>query len=199
MSSFWVGKNVRLRPFTSEDWQTMLRWGEESASIRNLEMIRPPFNEQVAQQRMSALAGCDNEGSDAVTLVIETLEGEVIGTVGGQKVDRRNGVFYPSLGIAEPRYQRKGLGGEALALILRYYFGELNYQKCQAIVYSFNDKSLEFCRKFGFVDEGRMRSTVYSHGQYYDGCIVGLTKNEFFTHVLPRFEENWPYRYGEEH
>lgn len=55
----------------------------------------------------------------------------------------------------------------------------MRYQKLTVLVYSFNERSLRFHEKFGFVFEGRVRRTVYTNGRHYDTIYVGLTCEEF--------------------
>lgn len=63
--------------------------------------------------------------------------------------------------------------------IERYFFRELRYQKCTALVYSFNDRSIHFHEAIGFRFEGRLRNMVYTDGQYFDEIYFGLTSAEW--------------------
>lgn len=63
--------------------------------------------------------------------------------------------------------------------MLRYFFHELRYQKCTVEVSSFNEVSAQLHRKLGFREEGRLRQTVYTDGQYFDEIMMGITAEEF--------------------
>jgi RimJ/RimL family protein N-acetyltransferase len=65
--------------------------------------------------------------------------------------------------------------------MLRYYFGELRYQKVVAEVYGFNDDSISFHESLGFVLEGRLRQMIYTGGEYHDMLMFGMTSEEFST------------------
>ena len=83
-------------------------------------------------------------------------------------------------GVAvHPDHRRKGYASEAVRLVLRYYFHERRYQKVNASVYSFNQPSIQFHERFGFVLEGRLRRMIYSSGEYHDELIFGMTREEF--------------------
>jgi RimJ/RimL family protein N-acetyltransferase len=64
-------------------------------------------------------------------------------------------------------------------LVARFYFRELGYQKLTALVYSFNERSLNMHERLGFVFESRLRRTVYTNGRHYDTIVFGMTSEEF--------------------
>ena len=64
-------------------------------------------------------------------------------------------------------------------IFLRYFFRELRYQKCTALVYSFNERSIRFHEALGFKFEGRLRNMHYTNGAYFDELYFGLTRAEW--------------------
>src|SRR5438552_3298130 len=59
---------------------------------------------------------------------------------------------------------------EAIQLILRYYFGELRYQKVTVYVAEFNDASIKLHEGLGLHTEGRLRHVVYTGGTTISSC-----------------------------
>jgi len=55
--------------------------------------------------------------------------------------DPRHGTFGYGISIAAA-HRRKGYAAEAIAIVLRYYFEELRYQKVSVQIYSFNEPSI---------------------------------------------------------
>ena len=76
-------------------------------------------------------------------------------------------------------YWGKGYAGEAIRLVLGYFFDELGYQKCTVDVYAFNTQSVRLHEKLGFKLEGRERRMIYTGGAYHDNLIMGITVEEF--------------------
>ena len=72
-----------------------------------------------------------------------------------------------------------GATREAILLVLRYFFGELRYQKVGATVYSFNEPSVRLHEGLGFGQEGRLRRELFTGGQYHDILLFGLTAEDF--------------------
>lgn len=85
--------------------------------------------------------------------------------------------FTISIGKAEDR--NKGLGGEAMRLLLRYAFHELNLHRLAAFVSSWNAEALRFFARFGFAEEFRRREALYILGQRCDQVGISLLKEEW--------------------
>ena len=115
---------------------------------------------------------------DAFRFVIENETAEVVGDLTTHHCDARVGSF--SYGITIRReHRRNGYAAEAIALVLRYYFRELRYQKATVSVYSFNEASARLHESLGFQLEGRIRRTVFTDGQHCDELVYGITAEEF--------------------
>jgi RimJ/RimL family protein N-acetyltransferase len=114
---------------------------------------------------------------DAFRFVIENETGEVVGDLTIHHCDARVGSF--SYGITIRReHRRNGYAAEAIALVLRYYFRELRYQKATVTVFNFNESSSRLHEKLGFQLEGRIRRTQFSDGALHDELIYGITAEE---------------------
>jgi RimJ/RimL family protein N-acetyltransferase len=120
-----------------------------------------------------------SDDSDEVRLAIEALAtGEVVGTVKAQDCDVVAGTFGYGIVVFEWA-RRHGYGGDAVAVLLRYLFGERRYQKCTVGVHAFNEASIAFHRSLGFEVEGRIRRAHFSAGRHWDEVVLGLTVEEF--------------------
>ncbi len=74
--------------------------------------------------------------------------------------------------------QKKGIGTEALKIILDFAFNKMNLHRLEAEVIEFNEASIKLVEKFGFKREGQLREAKYSDGKYWDIIRYGLLKNE---------------------
>lgn len=111
-------------------------------------------------------------------LAIETLDGELVGTISSHHCDPRNGNFQYGVAIFRD-YHRRGYASEAVTIFLRYFFQELRYEKVTAHVFAFNETSQRLHEHLGFQLEGTPRNMIYTNGQHYDEYIYGLLKSEF--------------------
>jgi len=110
--------------------------------------------------------------------VMETKEGERAGFVITFDCDRRMGTFKYGLFLLD-RFKGMGYGTEAVKIMLNYYFNELRYNKVNVYIYDYNEPSIQFHEKLGFIKEGRLRQMAYSNGKYHDIIFYGMLKDEF--------------------
>jgi RimJ/RimL family protein N-acetyltransferase len=179
MNDNWHGHKVRLRAVEPEDWQYFLSWSSDAAQQRAVDRLYPPQSAAMTQQYAEEQARhrfADSNGS--FRWIIEDLSGQAVGCVVTFDCNPRVGTLKYGISISEAR-RGEGLGSEAVALVLRYYFQELNYQKANAPIYSFNDGSIRFHERLGFQCEGRLRRMVYTGGEYFDELQYGITREEF--------------------
>jgi len=80
--------------------------------------------------------------------------------------------------IGEPEYWGKGIGAEAVSLILDYGFNTLNYRKIVAGVNTPNTRSLGMCKKLGFIEEGQQKDMDFIDGKWTDIILLGIFKKD---------------------
>ena len=175
--NIWQGSRVRLRAIEPADWETFFKWDQDTETARHGYHVTFPRSAEAAKQWAQQEALRQPE-TDCFRLVIETLAGEMVGTISTFACEPRHGTFKYGLSLA-PEYQRKGYGSEAVFLLLRFYFLERRYRKVTAHVYSFNENSIRFHKSLGFQLEGTLRQMIYTDGQYWDDLIFGMTAEEF--------------------
>ncbi len=184
--SIWEGRLVRLRGVEPEDWGAHLAWDLDSELSGGLDRLHFPRSREGTRQ-WAQQAALQHGTEDRFQFEIETLAGELVGSLGTHGCNPRAGTF--SYGVAvQTEHRRKGYASEAVALAVRYYFQELRYQKVTAQVYSFNEPSIRLHERLGFQLEGRLRRMVYTRGQHYDLYLYGMTDDEFASMLLARLE-----------
>jgi RimJ/RimL family protein N-acetyltransferase len=176
-ASIWQGERVRLRAIEPSDWEAYFAWNQDDEQARSVSNIPFPQSAEAVRQWAQQEAIRKPEG-DAFRFVIENETGEVVGDLTTHHCDARVGSF--SYGITIRReHRRNGYAAEAIALVLRYYFRELRYQKANVTVFSFNEVSARLHEKLGFQLEGRIRRTQFTDGALHDELIYGITAEEF--------------------
>ncbi|MGM1048126.1 MAG: GNAT family N-acetyltransferase [Bacillota bacterium] len=81
--------------------------------------------------------------------------------------------------IGNPKLQNKGYGSEAIQLLQKFVFLQLNLNRLQLEVHVYNDKAIKCYIKCGFKEEGRLRQKHFSNGQYSDVIYMGILREEF--------------------
>jgi RimJ/RimL family protein N-acetyltransferase len=179
--NFWQGQRVRLRGVEPDDAALFACWNQDSERARFLDFLWPPgslasvrtWAEEQSQRKLE---------NDTFHWVIENQEGIPIGSISTHDCNLRAGTFSYGVDVA-PEYRGQGYAGEAIRMVLRYYFEELRYQKVTVVIHADNPASIRLHEKLGFQKEGTLRRMVYTRGNYIDALWYGLTREEFSQQV----------------
>jgi RimJ/RimL family protein N-acetyltransferase len=112
-----------------------------------------------------------NAGADAA--------GDLLGFIKLDWIEWSQGAGSVSLGIGEPAERGKGFGSDALRLLLRYTFGELNLYRLGAVIPEYNQVALRLFEKSGFKVEARQREALHRAGSRWDIIRMGLLREEW--------------------
>lgn len=175
---YWQGSRIRLRAVEPSDAEAHFEWNQDVEMTRPLDYVWPPTSRGAVRRWAETVSLEQRPADDTLQFEIETLAGELAGSIGTHSCDRRVGSFGYGLAV-RAEHQRKGYASEAIVLVLRYYFEELRYQKATIPVYSFNEPSIKLHEQLGFVREGQLRRMVYTQGQFFDRLYFGMTREEF--------------------
>jgi len=85
------------------------------------------------------------------------------------------------MAIGDPNDRGKGYGGEALEMVLRYVFDELNFHRLGALTGADNPGAVRFFQRHGFVEEVRRRQALHRDGKTWDLLHLGILAEEFFA------------------
>jgi RimJ/RimL family protein N-acetyltransferase len=175
--NFWQGKLVRLRGVEPSDAEAFARWNLDSEAARELDFTWPPISLARIQKDTEELSLRKFE-ADEFFFIIEGGAGVAVGSIHASALNRRAGAFKYGI-FVEREHRRFGYATEAVLLVLKYYFGELRYQKCTVTVHSNNESSIALHERLGFRHEGTLRRMVYAGGRYFDLHYYGLTREEW--------------------
>jgi RimJ/RimL family protein N-acetyltransferase len=175
--NFWQGKHVRLRGVEPSDAETFFEWNLDSATGSALEFLWPPVS--LAQIRSEVEAqSLKKLEDDHFKWMIEDAAGTAVGSISTHECEPRHGTFSYGVNVAR-EHRGKGYAGEAIMLVVRYYFEELRYQKVTVGVADFNAPSIRLHEKLGFTHEGTLRRMRFTRGSYFDIHLYGLTREEW--------------------
>ncbi len=94
-------------------------------------------------------------------------------------------IFWPhrdafmGINIGEREYWGKGYGTDALRVLLRYAFDELNLQRVSLSFLEGNERAMRSYEKCGFRHEGHERQAWAYDGRRWDEIYMGLLREEW--------------------
>ena len=70
------------------------------------------------------------------------------------------------------------MADEAARLFQRHLLFDLGYHRLQLEIYGFNERAMAHAERAGFVREGVRRKAYQRHGEWVDGVIYGLVRED---------------------
>lgn len=113
---------------------------------------------------------------------IRTLQdNSLIGFIGLEGDLFPHGESFVAIGLGERRFWGKGYGSDAMRVILRFAFLELNLRRVALDVFGYNPRAIRSYDKAGFVYEGRVREYLWREGRRWDLIFMGILRDEWLT------------------
>ncbi|MGO4346680.1 GNAT family N-acetyltransferase [Paenibacillus sp. MCAF9] len=104
---------------------------------------------------------------------------QMIGELSISDIDEENKKAGFRITMNSIKLTGKGYGTEALKIVLRFVFEELNLNRLELEVFSHNLRGIRAYEKAGFVKEGVLRESLYYGGTYSDEIIMAIIKKDY--------------------
>lgn len=183
--SFYKGEKVYLRALERGDIERGHKWINDWDVVRNLAPIAAYPLSMVEEERWFESAQNDKGGRQ---FAVVTIDGDVhIGNCGFHAIDWKNRKTEVGVVIGEKDHWCRGYGTDAMRVLLRVAFDELNLNRVSLNVFSFNRRAIAAYEKVGFKHEGTLREALYREGQYHDVLVMSILQREY-REVMPRNE-----------
>ena len=121
-----------------------------------------------------------HRSTDAFLFAVRTLDrDELIGYVELDGILWAHRVGGVSITIGEIKKWGHGYGYEAMQLVLRFAFDELNLYRVQLTLVNYNERAIALYEKLGFRREGVYREYLQRDGRRCDMYLYGLLRSEW--------------------
>ena len=173
------GQLVRLTATNAEtEAEAFARWNADAEYMRHLDS--GPYQLYRAKKVREAIEKQQSEDPHTIEFAVRTLaEDKMIGFVAFDGIDWRNGDTFVAIGIGDPAYRGNGYGTDAMRVMLRYGFMELNLNRIQLDTFSYNERAIKSYLKAGFVEEGRQRGMLLRNGRRWDFVYMSVLRDEW--------------------
>jgi RimJ/RimL family protein N-acetyltransferase len=173
-----AGKKCRLRPVQRSDLARSLEWRNDPDTRSAVLGYRFPVTEEMEEGWYDRVLA--DQGGKRASFAIEDLaDGAHVGFVHLGDIDWPCRSAHFGIVIGDKTRRDRGIGAEATWLVLAYAFGTLNLERVELRVVDSNPRARELYKRFGFVEEGRLRRAAFEAGKAQDVTIMGLLRAEF--------------------
>lgn len=170
------GPVVCLKVIEAQDTEKLYEWKNDYELATLIKAYPLPLTKQEIDEWVRKNQSDKNQ----VFLGVFLLQGmALVGVARLKYIDRISANTELGIYIGDSEQRGKGLGKEALNLILSYAFRDLNLHKVYLKVLESNTKAIGLYESCGFSKEGTLREQFWSRGRYENIRFMGILRDEF--------------------
>jgi RimJ/RimL family protein N-acetyltransferase len=174
------GEGLRLRRATDADADFVVELLNDEDVEPFLAASRPRDRDAVLEDiRVST-----EQPGDFGLFLIEVPDGENWARAGMMEfelVNRRSRIAHLSGLAIHPGFRGRRLSDDAARLFQRHLLLELDFHRLELECYGFNERAIRHAERSGFVREGVKRKAYRRHGEWVDGILFGLIREDLDT------------------
>ncbi|HEX6031410.1 MAG TPA: GNAT family protein [Tepidiformaceae bacterium] len=169
------GELIRLRAREPEDEPLSYQWFNDPVVTEFL-TLRYPLSHRSEREFLEAQG---QPGYRNASFSIVKRDGDsLIGGCSLEAASPENRSAVLGIAIGDKSYWDGGYGTDAMRVLCRFGFEQMNLHRIQLDVYQGNDRARHVYEKVGFRVEARRRQAHYKYGRYQDIYVMGLLEGE---------------------
>ena len=172
--SILEGQKVRLRPTEERDLPRFVEWLADRDVTRWLAAMGDPPTLEDEREWYERR----REDTESVMWSIETLEGRLAGNVELRLTPRAKRAEM-GIAIQDKALWSRGLGTDAVRLVLRYAFEELELNRVELTTDEDNSRAVRCYEKCGFAREGLLRQHRLIDGKFGNTVMMAVLREEW--------------------
>lgn len=183
-TQLFEGQDIRFGPIDYEkDPEIEVRWTHDSDFMRMMDVAPArPLSVAMVKKQYEKLEKQMEESKNIYSFAIRAREDDhLIGRATIYWIEWQNGNGHIRLGFGAAVDRGKGYGTQALRMLLRFGFAELNLFRVTAHVPEYNEAAIALLKKFGFTQEVCRRKSLERDGRRWDMYVYGLLRDEWLS------------------
>lgn len=165
---------VMLAPITRADAPVLFKWINDRELVLLSSAYRP-VHETTHLEWVRGLS----QRPDAVAFAIRLKKSRrLVGVCQLTQITRVHRSAELQIRIGDARWRGRGLGTEAVRLLVDFAFKDLNLHRVSLQVFRTNARAVRSYKRSGFQLEGTLRDAAYVDGQYVDVLVMAILRRE---------------------
>jgi RimJ/RimL family protein N-acetyltransferase len=168
---------VRIRRANKEDVDFLVGLLNDDEVEPFLAASRSRDRDGVLEEVCASEATPDESG----VFVIEVPDGDGWARAGMMEfslANRRSRIAHLGGLAIHPDFRGRRLSDEAARLLQRHLIFDLGFHRLQLECYGFNERAIRHAERAGFVREGVKRKAYQRHGEWVDGVMFSLIRED---------------------
>jgi RimJ/RimL family protein N-acetyltransferase len=168
---------LRLRRAEPDDADFLLELQTHEDVEPYLSVTRPRDRDGVLDE----IERSQREPDDFGRFVVEVEDGDGwkrAGVVGFEVGNRRSRIANLGNLAVHPDFRGRHLSDDAARLFQRHLLFDLDFHRLQLEIYGFNERAQRHAERAGFIREGVRRRAYRRHGEWADGVLYGLVRED---------------------
>ena len=183
-TQLYQGQHVCLGPIDYEkDPAIESKWTHNSKYWHSLGLELPrPLSAAKVKKRYGSIEKEIDRSKNAFYFTIRSRkDSSLLGFVRLFWIEASNATAWIQIGIGNPDERDQPYASEALQLVLRFAFRELNLYRLSALAAEDDPAGIELLQNAGFSIEVRRRKSIQRNGQICDQLLMGLLQEEWIS------------------
>lgn len=169
-----IGEKIKLRALEPEDLDYLYQI-ENDTNLWEVSHTQTPYSKYILKNYL------ENSHRDIyevkqLRLAITDLENKLLGLIDLFDFDPKNQRVGLGIVISSPENRLKGYATEAISLVCKYAFNQLNVNQLYANIGAENTKSIHLFEKLGFEKSGVKKEWNFSNGKFQDELLYQYFK-----------------------
>jgi RimJ/RimL family protein N-acetyltransferase len=168
---------LRLRRAEPDDADFLLELQTHEDVEPYLSVTRPRDRDGVLEE----IERSQREPQDFGRFVVDVEDGDTwkrAGVLGFEVGNRRSRIANLGNLAVHPDFRGRHLSDDAARLFQRHLLFDLDFHRLQLEIYGFNERAQRHAERAGFVREGVRRRAYWRHGEWVDGVLYGLVRED---------------------
>ena len=181
MKDIFKGELVRLSAFDAAELaKAYTNWTRDSELMRLLDGGASVLHSAKAGADFFEKMIKDNSPADHFFSIRKLDDNRLLGDINLDVINEWGSRdAFVGIGIGDRNDWGKGYGSDAMKILLRFAFTELNLRRVTLNVFEYNPRAIRSYEKAGFRHEGRMRSALLRDGKRWDMIYMGILAEDW--------------------
>ncbi|MBI5840532.1 MAG: GNAT family N-acetyltransferase [Chloroflexi bacterium] len=180
MKDILTGSLVRLASLDAEELgKAYGNWRRDSEFMRLIDMRADGMYSGKKQQDVFEKMLDDDPQAHHYFSIRSLEDNRLLGDINLDVTNWSTRDAFVGLGIGERADWDKGYGTDAMNIILRFAFTEVNLRRVTLTVFEYNPRAIRSYEKAGFQHEGRIRRAILRDGKRWDVFYMGILRDDW--------------------